>query len=228
MHSAVTTAPVNKAAVAAAFGRAAGQYDSVAHLQQKTGHHLRQLTTQALSGQIVSELHGLDAGCGTGFFSEQWKAECRSVTAFDLSPAMLAHAAGQQRATRYVQGDIEQLPFAESQFDFCFSNLAVQWCDSLAAALAGLVRVTRPGGVVAFSTLLSGSLDELNQAFSGWTAIVTPTVFSAGRPFLPPVSLTGTCCRKSVTGSLSTHCPRCCTPLRGSAPPMSIRGVLPG
>lgn len=66
-----------------------------------------------------------------------------------------------------MQGDIELLPFADNQFDFCFSNLAVQWCDSLAAALAGLVRVTRPGGVVAFSTLLSGSLDELNQAFSG-------------------------------------------------------------
>ncbi|MCU6378289.1 malonyl-ACP O-methyltransferase BioC [Morganella morganii] len=166
MHSAVTTAPVNKAAVAAAFGRAAGHYDTVAHLQQKTGHHLRQLTTQALSAPLLSELHGLDAGCGTGFFSEQWKIDCRSVTAFDLSPEMLAHARQQQRATRYVQGDIEQLPFADNQFDFCFSNLAVQWCDSLAEALAGLVRVTRPGGVVAFSTLLSGSLDELNQAFA--------------------------------------------------------------
>lgn len=92
MHSAVTTAPVNKAAVAAAFGRAAGHYDTVAHLQQKTGYHLRRLTTQALSGLLLPELHGLDAGCGTGFFSEQWKADCRCVTAFDLSPDMLAHA----------------------------------------------------------------------------------------------------------------------------------------
>ena len=102
--------------------------------------------------------------------------------------------------------------FADNQFDFCFSNLAVQWCDSLAAALAGLVRVTRPGGVVAFSTLLSGSLDELNQAFSGWTATVTPTVFSAVRRFPPPVSLTGILCQKCVTGSPLILCPRCCTP----------------
>ena len=104
MHSAVTTAPVNKAAVAAAFGRAAGHYDTVAHLQQKTGYHLRRLTTQALSGLLLPELHGLDAGCGTGFFSEQWKADCRCVTAFDLSPDMLAHARQQQRPPRNVQG----------------------------------------------------------------------------------------------------------------------------
>ncbi len=150
------------------------------------------------------------------------------MTAFDLSPDMLAHARQQQRATRYVQGDIEQLPFADNQFDFCFSNLAVQWCDSLAAALAGLVRVTRPGGVVAFSTLLSGSLDELNQAFSGWTATVTPTVFSAVRRFPPPVSLTGILCQKCVTGSPLILCPRCCTPSRGLELPMFIRDVLPG
>ncbi|WP_413493505.1 malonyl-ACP O-methyltransferase BioC [Morganella psychrotolerans] len=166
MHSAVNIVPVNKAAVAAAFGRAAGQYDAVAHLQQQTGKHLYSLTKQRLCPQSLTQLHGLDAGCGTGFLSEQWKAECGSITAFDLSPAMLAHARAQQRASCYVQGDIEQLPFADNQFDFCFSNLAVQWCDSLSAALAGLFRVTRAGGTVAFSTLSTGSLAELNQAFS--------------------------------------------------------------
>ncbi len=71
-------------------------------------------------------------------------------------------------AHRYVQGDIEALPFAEESFDLVWSNLAVQWCQSLSEALAGMLRVARPGGRVAFSTLAHGSLDELHQA---WAAV---------------------------------------------------------
>lgn len=67
MHSAVTTAPVNKAAVAAAFGRAAGHYDTVAHLQQKTGYHLRRLTTQALSGCYYRNCTGWMQAAVPGF-----------------------------------------------------------------------------------------------------------------------------------------------------------------
>ncbi len=44
----------------------------------------------------------------------------------------------------------------------------MQWCDDLRAALGELYRVVRPGGSVAFSTLLADSLPELNQA---WQAI---------------------------------------------------------
>ena len=45
---------------------------------------------------------------------------------------------------------------------------AVQWCSSLSQALNELYRVARPGGKVAFTTLLESSLPELNQA---WKAV---------------------------------------------------------
>ncbi|CCJ78642.1 Biotin synthesis protein bioC [Cronobacter muytjensii 530] len=67
-----------------------------------------------------------------------------------------------------MQGDIEALPFADASFDLVWSNLAVQWCQSLSAALAQMLRVARPGGRVAFSTLAHGSLHELHQA---WRAV---------------------------------------------------------
>ncbi|MBN0749564.1 methyltransferase domain-containing protein, partial [Pseudomonas aeruginosa] len=60
------------------------------------------------------------------------------------------------------------LPLPDACVDLAWSNLAVQWCDDLRAAIGELYRVARPGGRVAFSTLLADSLPELNQA---WQAI---------------------------------------------------------
>lgn len=156
------TLAVNKRAVANAFGRAAQNYDRFAELQRISGERLMACLPNEKFAQV------LDAGCGTGAFSRRWRERGSEVTALDLSAQMLAQARSQQTAHHYTQGDIEALPFASRSFDLVWSNLAVQWCDDLRAAIGELYRVARPGGRVAFSTLLADSLPELNQA---WQAI---------------------------------------------------------
>jgi len=153
------TQPVDKQAVAAAFGRAAANYDRFADLQRISGERLI-AHLPALKGRRV-----LDAGCGTGWFSRHWMQQGCEVTALDLSPLMLAHAQRHRTAHHFVEGDIEHIPLSESRFDLVWSNLAVQWCTRLADGLAELYRVTRPGGVVGFSTLAAGSLHELHTAW---------------------------------------------------------------
>ncbi len=153
---------VNKRAVAAAFGRAAGHYSRHDELQRRSAS----LLLEKLGMVAFSEV--LDAGCGPGSMSRFWLDAGSRVTALDLSADMLAEARRGECAHRYVEGDIEALPLAEGCVDLAWSNLAVQWCDSLATALNELYRVVRPGGRVAFTTLLAGSLPELNQA---WRAI---------------------------------------------------------
>lgn len=150
---------VNKEAVAQAFGRAARHYDRHAELQRLSGEGLAALASRRQGMQV------LDAGCGTGWFSRRWREAGNQVTAFDLSAEMLKQAEAQQVADRYRQGDIEALPFAAQAFDLCWSNLAVQWCSDLRRVLTGFRHVTRPGGQILFSTVASGSLQEMKTAW---------------------------------------------------------------
>lgn len=155
------TALHDKAAIAAAFSRAAAQYDQAARFQRLSGEKLMALAPPAAAGSKV-----LDAGCGTGYFSHAWRMRGHCVTALDLAPGMLDKARENGCADRYLQGDIEHLPLEDASVDLCFSNLAVQWCTSLKAALKEMHRVTRPGGKILFSTLAEHSLRELREAWS--------------------------------------------------------------
>jgi len=139
---------VNKPAVAAAFSKAASSYDAVASFQREVGEQLFSLAP-AVTGPKL-----LDAGCGTGYFSQRWRQQGKHVTALDLAAGMLAYAEQQQAAHQYLLGDIEQLPLADASMDICFSSLVLQWCSALPQALSELYRVTRPGGVILFATLL--------------------------------------------------------------------------
>ncbi|MBB1200061.1 malonyl-ACP O-methyltransferase BioC [Enterobacteriaceae bacterium 89] len=154
--------PVDKTAVAAAFGRAASHYQQHDELQRLSANALLEMLPQKAFTSV------LDAGCGPGSNSRLWSALGSRVTALDLSSLMLEEAVRQNSAQHYVEADIEAMPLADRQFDLAWSNLAVQWCESLPTALAELFRVVRPGGRVAFSTLLADSLPELNQA---WQAV---------------------------------------------------------
>ncbi|MEE7412344.1 malonyl-ACP O-methyltransferase BioC [Escherichia marmotae] len=170
-------ATVNKQAIAAAFGRAASQYEQHAELQRQSADALLAMLPQRQYARV------LDAGCGPGWMSRRWRERSAQVTALDLSPLMLVQARQQDAAHHYLTGDIESLPLANTTFDLAWSNLAVQWCAELSTALRELYRVVCPGGIVAFTILAQGSLPELHQA---WQAV-------DARPhanhFLPPAEI---------------------------------------
>ncbi|ELV7529288.1 malonyl-ACP O-methyltransferase BioC [Edwardsiella ictaluri] len=151
---------VNKPALAAAFSRAAHSYDGAAAFQRRCGERLLALLPAEGLGRKA-----LDAGCGTGYFSRRLTAMDYRVTALDLAPGMLAQARQINSARDYLLADMENLPLSAGCVDLCFCNLAIQWCASLPRALSELMRVTRPGGRVVFSTLADGSLQELGTAW---------------------------------------------------------------
>lgn len=152
----------DKRLVAESFSRAAATYDQAAALQRSVGSNLLdRLPTTFAPVDII------DLGCGTGFFSRALAA-CyqQPVLGLDLAEGMLRHARQHSPGqTGWIAADAEALPLRSESQDLVFSSLALQWCPQLGLALSEAWRVLRPGGCLAFNTLLEGSLYELRAAW---------------------------------------------------------------
>ncbi|WP_108099213.1 malonyl-ACP O-methyltransferase BioC [Pseudomonas sp. GV071] len=155
----------DKRQVAASFSRAAASYDSVAELQRAVGSRLLE---QVPASVVAADW--LDIGCGTGYFTRALgeRFAAASGMALDIAEGMLQHARPLGGATHFIAGDAERLPLRDASRDLLFSSLAVQWCGDFAAVLSEAQRVLRPGGVLAFSSLCVGTLQELRDS---WQAV---------------------------------------------------------
>ncbi len=98
----------------------------------------------------------LDVGCGTGVVALT-AARCgATVTGADLTPALLEAArynvtlAGV--AVDFQEADVEALPFADASFDVVLSQFGHMFGPRPAVAIGEMLRVLKPGGVIAFST----------------------------------------------------------------------------
>jgi len=158
---------MDKRAVASCFSQAAGQYDRYAALQRRVGASLLHRLPPARAAV------GLDLGCGTGYLHAELGQRCERLLGVDLALGMLkvARARAQGSALPHIswlQGDAERLPLADGVVDWGYSSLALQWCDELALPLTQIRRCLKPGGLLVFSTLLEGTLEELRQS---WQAL---------------------------------------------------------
>jgi trans-aconitate methyltransferase len=93
----------------------------------------------------------LDAGCGTGALAEALAARdpTARITGVDLSEAFLDAARARVPAAGFRRADIARLPDADASHDAALCLLVLQFVPDRAAAAAELLRVTRPGGLVA-------------------------------------------------------------------------------
>ena len=98
----------------------------------------------------------LDAGCGTGIFTDDVLKSEVQVTGVDLSLPMLSHAVTHcgPRFTG-ICSDMCALPFADNSFDRVFSMTAIEFVPDGASAMAELNRVVKSGGRVVVTSLNS-------------------------------------------------------------------------
>ncbi len=151
--------------IAREFGRASNTYEQASRLQRQMGDAM----LERLARQNANPRSILDLGCGTGWFTRKLEAlfPQASVVGVDLSPGMIEKArSASPNGIQWLTADAESLPFLSGTFDLIFSNLMIQWCQHPQAVLDQCRRLLRPGGRLAVSTLLDGTLWELKQAWA--------------------------------------------------------------
>lgn len=122
----------------------------------------------------------LELGCGTG---NMWKGQQRlidtfaSLTLTDFSEGMLNDA----RATlsgmsgvRFLQADIQDLPFEDGSFDFIIANMMLYHVPEKEKAISEVRRVLRPGGAFVCATYGEEGLPSyMSQLLEGIVSIRT-------------------------------------------------------
>lgn len=112
----------------------------------------------------------LDVGSGTGALSAAAAAvESVQVTGIEPSAAYVRYA--QEHVDgRFQVGDAMALPFPDDAFDRTLSMLVLNFVPDAPAALQQMIRVTRPGGVVAAAVWDYGDGMQMLRTF--WDAAV--------------------------------------------------------
>ncbi len=108
--------------------------------------------------QFPPESKGLDAGCGTGFYTLMLAEAAGArghVTGLDIEEKFLARGrslatkSGLTKRISFVTGDIRKLPFDENLFDWSFSMDHVgNIKTSPVLLLKELARTVKPGGII--------------------------------------------------------------------------------
>jgi malonyl-CoA O-methyltransferase len=149
--------------IADAFSKAAASYDGLACVQQTAGLRLLDSITQC------NPAHILDIGCGSGWMSRHLleRFPQASLWALDLAPGMIHYVREHNPdIIGLVQADMEFLPFKAASFDLLYSNFAMQWLDDPAEFFRESYRLLKPGGMLCCTTLLPGTLHELQMAWA--------------------------------------------------------------
>lgn len=93
----------------------------------------------------------LDVGCGPGALTHRLVDLLGpdAVCAVDPSASFVAAAAALFPGVDVRHGVAEDLPFEDDRFDAALAQLVVHFMTDPVAGIAGMARVTRPGGLVA-------------------------------------------------------------------------------
>lgn len=138
--------------------RAVGYKSSVHY--QNTHQAVRHAIGTTPEGVVI-----LDIGCGHGELVKDYAAR-NTVVGVDLSIRQLVSA--KSKGVLSVRADACDLPFIGNAFDIVVLSEVIQHVDDLDKLLAGVRRVTKPGGKVVISTINQESIvRRLYRVYTG-------------------------------------------------------------
>ncbi|MBV9549906.1 MAG: class I SAM-dependent methyltransferase [Alphaproteobacteria bacterium] len=116
----------------------------------------------------------LDVACGTGVAALTAARLGANVTGLDLTPELIARArensALMNLPVAWHEGDAEKLPLPDAHFDFVVSQFGHMFAPRPEVVIGEMLRVLKPGGVIAFVTwpteLLTGRMYALLRGYA--------------------------------------------------------------
>jgi len=160
-------------------------FDSVAQRYDLTNDVLsmgqdrqwRRATLTALAAQPGERV--LDLAAGTGTSSEPLADAGVLVVPCDLSEGMLGVGKRRRPDLPFVAGDALHLPFADASFDAVTMSFGLRNVPDVPAALAELLRVTRPGGRLVVCEFSTPTFAPFRAVYSGYLMKALPRVAGA-------------------------------------------------
>lgn len=100
---------------------------------------------------VARPARALDVGCGTGALTRALvdRLGSHAVTGVDPSPSFVAAARSRLPGVDIRPASAESLPFPDHVYDATLAELVVHFMTDAALGTREMVRVTRPGGLVA-------------------------------------------------------------------------------
>jgi demethylmenaquinone methyltransferase/2-methoxy-6-polyprenyl-1,4-benzoquinol methylase len=175
-----TTADSKKQQVATMFNNIAGRYDAMNQLLSLGIHKLwRKKTINLLRSKKPKLI--LDVATGTADFAiEAIKINPEKVTGVDISTEMMK--VGREKIAKLnlqtkielLQGDSENLQFADNSFDAVTVGFGVRNFENLDAGIKNINRVLKPGGIIAVLEFSKPEIFPVKQLYQFYFKYICP------------------------------------------------------
>ena len=129
---------------------------------------------------VEPDFEVLDVAAGTAHVGRGLAPRVKHVTAFDVTPEMLAEgAAAAARAgienMSFESGNAERLPFEDGSFDLVVARFAIHHFVEPSVQVAEMARVCRASGFVGLIDMVSPAEAELAGQYNYWERVRDPS-----------------------------------------------------
>jgi ubiquinone/menaquinone biosynthesis C-methylase UbiE len=147
-------------------------------LRRHENSHEGLLQLMVECAEVQKEDTVLDIACGPGIVSCFFARDASHVTGVDIVPAMLECAKRLQTEKGLVNldwalGESTALPFADDSFDRVVTRFSFHHYINPEAAIAEMMRVCKPGGIVLIADVAPGS--DAQEHFNDWEVLRDPS-----------------------------------------------------